>query len=121
MADRKYEKLKRKFEQAKRKLEDRALTIYGGTQDCPWCKQTAQTGDEWSFKVWDHDLDLDILTCGCCGGTSLWRFEMGAIYVGPLKPPMPTKLEGAVWSEKWRSYLWKPDAPTPNEKEEIDE
>lgn len=69
--------------------EDRLLRRFGGIQTCCWCRQVAQLGDSWHFEHWDQDILLEKLTCGVCGGTSLYRFEMGMIYVGPLEPPAP--------------------------------
>lgn len=86
--------------------EDRLLRRFGGIQTCCWCRQVAQLGDSWHFEVWDGDLLLDKLTCGVCGGTSLWRFEMGMIYVKALNPPEPAWPDMAVWnsiSEQLRS------------------
>ena len=108
MGDARFARLRKRADDAIKKVNRRALELYGGTQTCPWCKNVAQSDGDWSYKIWDIDKDLDILTCGCCGGTSLWRFEVGSFYVGPLHPPIPEKLEGTIWSEKWRTYLWKP-------------
>lgn len=66
------------------------LRRYGGIQWCPWCRQCAQTGEgTWSFKAWEADNSLDVLTCSVCTGTSIWLFAMGMIYMGPLAPPTP--------------------------------
>lgn len=62
---------------------------FGGIQKCTWCRQWAQTGEGWAFETWDRDPMLDKLSCGVCGGTSLWRWEMGFMYIGPLAPPVP--------------------------------
>ncbi len=75
--------------------DEKLLKRFGGIQTCPWCKQCAQSGEGWSFKPWERDQFLDVLTCGVCGGTSLWRFELGMTWIGSLNPPPP----------KW------PDAP----------
>lgn len=72
-----------------RRAEERLLRQFGGIQTCPWCRQCAQMGDGWHFGTWDRDPFLDVLTCGVCGGTSLWRFEIGMIYIGALVPPAP--------------------------------
>ncbi len=74
---------------AARKTEEELLRKFGGIQTCPWCSQTVQLHGDWSIKAWDRDPMLDVITCGPCGGTSLWRFEMGMIYIGPLSPPKP--------------------------------
>ena len=66
---------------------ERALRRFGGIQTCCWCRQCAQDGDSWAFRPWSRDKFLDVLTCGVCGGTSLWRFEMGMMWIGPLSPP----------------------------------
>ena len=63
------------------------LRRFGGLQTCCWCRQCAQDGDSWKFLPWERDLFLDVLTCGVCGGTSLWRWEVGMIWIGPLEPP----------------------------------
>src|SRR5574343_450374 len=76
----------------KRRETDRLLHKYGGVQTCPWCRQIAQSKDGWSFEP-DYRPEssyqgaADILTCGVCGGTSLWMFEVGMVYRGPLDAP----------------------------------
>lgn len=74
---------------ARRRRERKAMDRFGGIQWCPWCRQCAQLSEGWHFREWDRDQFLDVLTCGHCEGTSLWRFEMGMIYIGPLEPPKP--------------------------------
>ena len=71
------------------KLHGRMLQRWGGIQQCPWCEQWVQERGSWSIEEWDRDPMLDVITCGTCGGTSLWRFEMLMIYIGPLAPPKP--------------------------------
>lgn len=75
----------------KRRREDKILQQWGGIQTCPWCRQCAQQEEGWSFKAWDRDPFLDVLTCSVCKGTSLWRFELGMMYVAPLDPPEPNR------------------------------
>lgn len=70
-----------------RRLHGDLLRRYGGIQTCPWCAQIVQKEGDWSISEWDRDPMLDVITCGPCGGKSLWRFEMGMIYIGPLEPP----------------------------------
>jgi len=72
-----------------RRFADVLLRRFGGIQVCPWCRQWAQSEPGWHFRAWERDLFLDKLTCGVCGGTSLWRFEMGMIGISPLGPPKP--------------------------------
>jgi hypothetical protein len=72
-----------------RRRDQQLLHRWGGIQTCPWCRQRAQHGLGWSFQEWDRDPFLDVLTCGVCGGTSLWRFEMGMMFIGSLTPPTP--------------------------------
>ncbi len=81
--------IKRIHDWSKRKLHDKLLCEYGGTQTCPWCRQCAQSQKGWHFKDWDRDPMLNELKCGICGGTSLWRFELGMIYISPLISPTP--------------------------------
>ncbi len=71
------------------KIEDDLCKKYGGIQWCPWCGQVMQLHGDWGFKEWAKDPMLDVLTCGPCGGTSLWRFEIGFLYIGPLDAPKP--------------------------------
>jgi len=73
----------------KRRQEERLLNQFGGIQTCPWCRQCAQSEPDWRFRPWDRDPFLDVLTCGVCGGTSLWKFEIGMFYIGPLTAPEP--------------------------------
>lgn len=70
-----------------RKL-DQIAQKYGGYQRCPWCRQCAQSMPGWSMLLCDADPFLDVLTCGVCKGTSLWRFEIMMHYVAPLDPPV---------------------------------
>jgi len=88
------------------KVDDSKLERYGGIQVCPWCRQTAQHGSEWSFKEYDKDPFLDVLTCGNCKGTSLWRFEVGMIFIGVLKHPIPKAEETAFdyWGSDLQGY-----------------
>ncbi|MBS7810502.1 hypothetical protein [Roseococcus pinisoli] len=72
-----------------RRAEDRLMERFGGIQRCPWCRQFAQTQPGWSFRPWDDDASLDVLTCGVCRGTSVWLFGMGMHAMGPLDPPRP--------------------------------
>lgn len=67
----------------------RLLRRFGGIQDCCWCRQIAQSEGGWHFDAWARDPMLDVLTCGVCGGTSLWKWELGMIWIGPLDPPKP--------------------------------
>jgi hypothetical protein len=74
----------------KRRHERALMERYGGIQWCPWCRQCAQTGDNpWSFKPWDKDGSLDVLTCSVCTGTSVWLWALGMIYMHELDPPKP--------------------------------
>lgn len=70
----------------KERREERLLHAYGGIQTCPWCKQIAQSEGDWHFAPMRDGLH-DVLTCGVCGGTSVWRFEFGMMYIGALEPP----------------------------------
>lgn len=72
---------------AARRLERQRLRQFGGTQRCPYCEQLVQMRGEWSIHEWERDPMLDVITCGTCGGKSLWRFELAMIYIGPLEPP----------------------------------
>lgn len=84
------EQLRELAERAVRRWRDnQLLRRFGGIQRCPWCRQVAQSGDNWHFEEWERDPFVDVLTCGVCGGTSLWRFEMGMMWIGPLEPPKP--------------------------------
>lgn len=67
--------------------KNRLMNRFGGIQRCPWCRQIAQDGAGWSFQTYEHDQSLDVLTCGVCGGTSLWLFSIGMIAIAPLSPP----------------------------------
>lgn len=60
---------------------------------CPYCMQYAETGQE-PFSAWDkwpQDNEYLVLTCGPCGGTSLWieivHMFIDLHYVCPLDPP----------------------------------
>lgn len=72
-----------------RRHEEALLKRYGGIQTCPWCRQCAQSADDWHFDPWEPSPTFDVLTCGVCGGTSIWLFTIGMIYMGPLEPPKP--------------------------------
>lgn len=70
-----------------KRKQSRLMASYGGIQTCPWCKQIAQSQSGWSFKCYDEDQSLDVLTCGVCEGSSLWLFGMGMHYIKPLFHP----------------------------------
>jgi len=71
------------------RAEDKLLHEFGGIQWCPWCRQCAQSKPGWHFKMWEENGFFDVLTCGVCGGTSLWHFAIGMIFVRSLEPPKP--------------------------------
>lgn len=72
----------------RKRREDRMLKRYGGLQDCPWCKQCAQDANvEWRFDPWPDNPFYDQLTCGVCGGTSLWMWGLGMHFQRPLSHP----------------------------------
>jgi hypothetical protein len=73
----------------RRRRENQLLERWGGIQTCPWCRQCAQSEPGWGFTPYEGDLFLDVLTCGVCKGTSLWKFELGMFFVAPLNPPVP--------------------------------
>ncbi|MEM6625290.1 MAG: hypothetical protein AAF719_01175 [Pseudomonadota bacterium] len=104
--ERKLKRLEAKRDKLTRQIDELALTSYGGTQKCPWCGGSIQTGEDWFYQVWWENSDLDIAKCGVCGGTSLWRFEMGAIFVGPHLPNLRTR-KGSFWSENWRNAIYQ--------------
>jgi len=66
---------------------ERELTLRqcGGDQRCPWCRRWMNgfLGTECE----EFDSILDELTCGACGGTSLWKWEVGFFYVCEGEPP----------------------------------
>lgn len=74
---------------ADRKKLKSIVRRHGGFQWCPWCRQCAQSKPGWSITPCSQDPYLDILTCGVCGGTSFWHWEMTMLYVGPFDPPEP--------------------------------
>ena len=65
-----------------------ATEKFGGSQTCPWCKQCANQGNKWSFTTFELDPFFDKLTCGICGGTSIWMFTLLMTYVGPWRHPL---------------------------------
>lgn len=75
------------------RMTNRLARRFGGVQQCPYCQQCAQAGDQWYFDS-ETDPTIDALHCGVCGGVSRWRFEMGMIALNPngLSPP-PAKSE----------------------------
>lgn len=81
----------------RRKKRDLLTRRFGGTQICCWCRQCAQDRDGWSFKPWQRDRMLDVLTCSVCGGTSLWSFQVGMLWVGPLEPPSCSREPAAFY------------------------
>ncbi len=80
----------------RRRKEEKMLQKFGGIQRCPWCRQWAQSEDGWSFRQQDILSPHDILTCGVCGGTSLWHFAVGMHYVCPMNPPKPADWEPSI-------------------------
>ncbi|WP_164867937.1 hypothetical protein [Rhodovarius crocodyli] len=72
-----------------RRKEERLLLRHGGIQTCPWCRQCAQFSPDWSLVPSEEHPTLDVLTCGVCGGTSLWLFAIGMVPMAPLAPPLP--------------------------------
>jgi hypothetical protein len=89
----------RLFGWAQRVRRERLLHRHGGIQQCPWCRQIAQDEPGWRFDAWDRDPMLDVLTCGVCGGTSLWLWGMGMHWIGALRPPAPAWPDDAAMAQ----------------------
>ena len=70
-----------------RRRQSRMMRLFGCIQRCPWCRQIAQNGVCWKFDPWSDNAMCDVLTCGVCGGTSVWHFAVGMHAMGPLHPP----------------------------------
>lgn len=93
-----------------RRRHDRLVRRFGGIQQCPWCRQCAQDGDGWNFKPSKESAGLDALTCGVCGGTSLWLFGMGMHFIRPLDPPKPAFQAPEMRPAPMTSLFGKPAA-----------
>lgn len=79
----------------RKRRSDAMLAAYGGIQTCPWCKQTAQDNNaDWHFEPWPENPMYDRLTCGVCGGTSLWIWGHGMHYQRPLHHPAICQARG---------------------------
>lgn len=79
-----------------RRKQDRKMRRYGGIQKCPWCHEWFQYHEGSKSEVYEPQPFLDKYTCGNCGGTSLWHFALGMIFVAPLnEPPRPDDGEWA--------------------------
>ena len=85
--------LDRLFVALKRRKEDAMMRRFGGIQQCPWCRQVAQSENGWKFTVCEADPGYDVLTCGVCGGTSKWLWGMGMHFISALDPPMPLRCD----------------------------
>ncbi len=91
------------FRRLVKRRHDRLVAEYGGIQKCPWCKNWAQEGPGWCITPSHDEPACDVLTCGVCGGTSLWHWAMGFIPVAPLNPPKPPDNWGNVG---FLSHIW---------------
>lgn len=102
------------------------LRTYGGLQWCPWCKQCAQDNNgDWRFDPWPEDIMYDRLTCGVCGGTSLWIWGMGMHFQRALDHPAQAIEAGtaktAGLGPQDESAVGETDAPhTPTETTNAD-
>lgn len=100
MFDRLFDRLLKWLEERKR---DKLLKRWGGVQDCCWCRQCAQSGPgPWGYVAWDKNHFLDVLTCSVCGGTSLYRFELGMMFVAALDPPKPKYPNQSWFDERYK-------------------
>jgi len=63
------------------------LKKLGGIQKCPWCRRWMGTNEATAWHEYEEDPMLDVHCCGHCGGTSIWRWELGFFFVRPLTPP----------------------------------
>lgn len=72
------------LERAEEKL---AARRFGGDQKCPWCNQWQNQFADSHRRDFAPNPMLDELVCGNCGGTSLWKWEMGFILVTAARPP----------------------------------
>jgi len=78
----------RVYEWVNTKRDSALLDICGGTQKCPYCLQIMGHGEDTPIEPYTEDKGLDVITCGTCGGKSLWRWEIGFLYYGSLTAPV---------------------------------
>lgn len=52
----------------------------GGDQRCPWCREWMNRHDSTSTRDFRGGF-LTEICCGNCAGTSIWKWEMGFVYV----------------------------------------
>jgi hypothetical protein len=91
-----------------RRHDEKLMDRFGGIQRCPWCRQIVQNFTGTKFECCEEDEELDRLTCGNCGGTSLWLFAMGMHLHRALSVPEPEKMATATTNthdEKLRRSL----------------
>lgn len=84
-----YERWNRFYNWVSDKRDKSLLRLCGGTQKCPYCLQRMGHGEDHPIKPYPENEMLDVITCGTCSGQSLWRWEIGFFYWGPLKAPEP--------------------------------
>lgn len=53
----------------------------GGNQTCPWCRQGVNHFTGTHVRTFTPDPMLDEIVCGNCGGTSIWKWEMGFVFI----------------------------------------
>ena len=104
-ARKRYDKLVAQREKLEAKIQEAALKAFGGVQRCPWCRRSLSAP-----RFNDEDQRATLMTCDECGGSSLWAWELGFVYLGAYTPPPPAFPQKDDWM---RSVMWNAYPPMP--------
>src|SRR5690349_11848146 len=99
-----YDRLVAQREKLEAKIHDAALRAFGGVNKCPWCRRSM------SGLLNDDDARATLITCTECGGSSLWAWEVGFVYLGAYTPPAPAFRQNDDWM---RGVAWNAYPPMP--------
>lgn len=77
-----------------------AIKRCGGDQVCPWCRRWMNQFQDTRVRDFSDGF-LDEIRCGNCQGSSLWKWEIGFIYVCEGEPPPAAHLESGFTDAPW--------------------
>lgn len=94
MKDRKKRAVAKLIADAQRAEREEQLTKHGVLLKCLWCRQIGnvqEAADLTPFREDGEDDGRYILTCGCCGGRSVWDFSLAPVPISlsAYMPPVP--------------------------------
>jgi hypothetical protein len=82
-----------------RRKRERLMDRFGGIQQCPWCRQIAQSaGGGWPFTMWEGNQFHDVALASCLTGGRVRPRDEGC---SRIRMPLGRRSPAASYERPW--------------------